>query len=51
MESLLAAVLDHVLVAANPGGLQSLGGQLLQLVRHEVDGQGELINTGLEDRV
>ena len=51
MEGLLAAVLDHVLVAADPGGLQGLGGQLLQLVRHEVDSQGELVNTGLGDRV
>ena len=43
MEGLLAAVL----VAADPGGLQDFRGQLLQLVKHEVHGQGELVNPGL----
>ena len=47
MEGLLAAVLDHVIVAADPGGLQGLRGQLLQFVKHEVHGQGELVNPGL----
>ena len=47
VEGLLAAVLDHVLVAADPGGLKVLRGQLLQLVRQEVHGQGELVNPGL----
>ena len=50
VEPILAAVLDEVLVAADAPGLQSLGGQLLQLVRHQVDREGELVNTGLKWR-
>ena len=34
VESILAAVLDEILVATDAPGLQSLGGDLLQLVRH-----------------
>ena len=37
VEAFLAAVLDEVLVAADPRRLESLRGELLQLVRHEVD--------------
>ena len=48
VETLLAAVLHKVLVAADAASLQGLGGQLLQLVRDQVDRQGELINTGLK---
>ena len=47
VESILAAVLDKVFVAANTPSLQSLRGELLQLVRHQVDRQGELVNSGL----
>ena len=50
VEPILAAVLDEILVAADAPGLQSLGGNLLQLVRHQVDGEGELVNTGLKKR-
>ena len=45
VESILAAVLDKVLVAADPRRLESLRGELLQLVRHKMDREGELINT------
>ena len=34
MELILSGSLDEVLVAADPGGLHGLGGQLLQLVGH-----------------
>ena len=50
VEPILAAVLDEILVAADAPGLQSLGGNLLQLVRHQVDREGELVNTGLKKR-
>jgi len=46
MELILSGSLDEVLVAADPGGLHGLGGQLLQLVGHQMDGQGELVNSG-----
>merc|ERR1719510_2096285 len=47
VESILAAVLDEVLVAADTPSLESLRGELLQLVRHQVDGQREFVNSGL----
>ena len=45
--------MDHLssvnfyLVAANTSGLKSFGRQLLQLIRHKMDTQRELVNTGL----
>ena len=47
VEAILATVLDQVFVAANTSGLQSLGGELLQLVRPQMDGQRELVNSSL----
>ena len=47
VESILAAVLDKVFVAADTPSLESLRGELLQLVRHQVDRQGEFVNSGL----
>ena len=47
VEAILATVLHHVLVAADTPRLQSLRGELLQLVRHQVNGQRELVNSGL----
>ena len=47
VESILAAVLDKVFVAADAPSLESLRGELLQLVRHQVDRQRELVNSGL----
>ena len=47
VETFLAAVLDKVFVAADTPSLESLRGELLQLVRHQVDRQGELVNSGL----
>ena len=44
MESFLSSNLDEVLVGANTGGLESLGAQLLELVRHHVDAQREVID-------
>merc|ERR1719339_700942 len=46
MELVLSGGLDEVLVAADPSGLHGLGGQLLQFVGHQMDGEGELINSG-----
>ena len=37
-------------VGPAPGGLEGLGGELLQLVRHQVHGQGELVNAGLRNK-
>ena len=48
VEAILATVLDQVFVAANTSGLQSLGGELLQLVRHKMDREGELVDTSLK---
>ena len=45
MEAFLATVLDEVLVAADPRRLESLRGELLQLIRHKMDREGELVNT------
>lgn len=44
MESFLAGNLDEVLVGADTGGLESLGAQLLVLVRHHVDAEREVID-------
>ena len=44
METFLSGDLDEVLVGANTGGLESLGAQLLELVRHHVDAQREVID-------
>ena len=46
METLLASVLDQVLVGANTGGLEGLGAQLLILVGDEVDAEREVVNVG-----
>merc|ERR1719209_624815 len=47
VEAFLATVLDEILVAADPRGLESLGGELLQLVGHKVDREGELVDSSL----
>merc|ERR1719330_857448 len=44
VEAFLATVLHKVLVAANPSSLKGLRRELLELIRDEMDGQGELIN-------
>lgn len=46
VETLLAAVLDEVLVGANAGGLEGLGAQLLILVGDEVDAEREVVDVG-----
>ena len=46
VETLLAGVLDEVLVGANTGGLESLGAQLLILVGDEVDAQRKVVDGG-----
>merc|ERR1719297_390605 len=48
-ESWVAApyTLDEILVTADAAGLQRLRGQLLELVGRQVDGEGELVHTGL----
>merc|ERR1719234_220605 len=45
VETLLATVLHKVLVAANPSRLKGLRRELLELIRDEMDREGELINT------
>lgn len=47
METFLSGDLDEVLVGANAGGLESLGGQLLVLVGDEVDAEREVVYIGL----
>lgn len=47
MERLLSTDLDEVLVGANTGSLKSLGAQLLVLVGHHVDAEGEVVDIGL----
>jgi hypothetical protein len=47
METFLSGNLDEVLVGANTGGLESLGGQLLVLVGDQVDAEGEVVDAGL----
>jgi hypothetical protein len=44
VERLLSGRLDDVLVGANTGGLESLRGELLVLVRDEVAAEGEVID-------
>jgi hypothetical protein len=46
VETLLAGVLDEVLVGANTGGLEGLGTQLLILVGDEVDAEREVVDVG-----
>jgi hypothetical protein len=46
METFLSGNLDEVLVGANTGGLESLGGQLLVLVGDQVDAEGEVVDVG-----
>jgi hypothetical protein len=46
METLLAGVLDEVLVGADTGGLEGLGAQLLILVGDKVDAEGEVVDVG-----
>ena len=47
MERFLSTVLDEVLVGANTGGLERLGGQLLVLVGDQVNAEREVIYVGL----
>jgi hypothetical protein len=46
METFLSGDLDEVLVGANTGGLESLGGQLLVLVGDQVDAEREIVDVG-----
>jgi hypothetical protein len=46
VETLLAGVLDEVLVGADTGGLEGLGAQLLILVGDKVDAEGEVVDVG-----
>jgi hypothetical protein len=46
VETLLAAVLDEVLVGADTSGLEGLGAQLLILVGDEVDAEREVVDVG-----
>jgi hypothetical protein len=43
METFLSGDLDEVLVGANTGGLESLGGQLLVLVGDQVNAEREIV--------
>lgn len=45
VETFLSGSLDEVLVAADTGGFESLGAQLLILVGDEVDAEREVIDT------
>merc|ERR1712025_553981 len=47
VETVLATILDEILVAANSSSLQSLGGKLLKFVRDQMDAQGKLIDSSL----
>lgn len=47
VERLLSGGLHHVLVGANTGSLEGLGGKLLILVGDQVDAEWELVNVGL----
>lgn len=47
MERFLSTVLDEVLVGANTGGLERLGGQLLVLVGDQVNAEREVVYVGL----
>lgn len=44
VEGFLAGCLHHVLVGANTGGFESLGGQLLIFVGDQVDAEGKLVD-------
>ena len=46
VEGLTTRHLGDVLVASDTSGLQGLGGQLLELVRHKVDAERELTDRG-----
>ena len=47
METFLSGNLDKVLVGANTGGFESLGGQLLVFVGDQVDAEREVVYIGL----
>ena len=47
VETILATILDEVLVTANTSSLQSLGGKLLKFVRDQMDAQRKLIDSSL----
>jgi hypothetical protein len=47
MERFLSTVLDEVLVGANTGGLERLGGQLLVLVGDQVNAEREVVYVSL----
>lgn len=47
MERLSTGLVGDVSVSTDTGGFKSLGGQLLQLVGHQVDTQWELVDGGL----
>jgi hypothetical protein len=47
METFLSGNLDEVLVGANTGGFEGLGGQLLVLVGDEVNAEREVVDAGL----
>lgn len=47
MEGILAAVLGQVLVGTDTASLQGLGGDLLPLIGHQMDAQGEVIHASL----
>jgi hypothetical protein len=47
METFLSGYLDEVLVGANTGSFESLGGQLLVLVGDQVDAEREVVYIGL----
>ena len=44
VESLLSCSLDNVLVGTNTSGLESLRGELLIFVRHEVAAEGKVVD-------
>jgi hypothetical protein len=46
METFLSGNLDEVLVGANTGSLESLGGQLFVLVGDKVDAEREIVDVG-----
>jgi hypothetical protein len=45
VETVLSSNLDHVLVGANTGGFESLGGELFILVGDEMDAEWEVVDT------
>jgi hypothetical protein len=47
VEGILTAVLADVLVGSNTGSFQGLAGNLLDLVREEMDTERELVGSGL----